>query len=86
MACDLSVARVTKWMDLSDGHSVDVIRDSPVWVVIDEHLSVVNRKYGDPTLNFLSHTDGDEWEINPDCEWPEWVCVYLAKRALIGDK
>lgn len=34
-------------------------------------------------LGYVSTRDGDKWTVPPPEEWPEWVCVEMAKRALL---
>lgn len=82
------VARVTKWLTASE--SKNMVPRGHVWWVLTQYKP--EHKYWDfvapiePVpmhhLGYLKHGDGDKFDIVEPDDWPDWLCVEMAKRAL----
>jgi hypothetical protein len=85
---DLRPIKVTKW--LSSGGTNVLSHSAPVWVVVKHTGSRYYRvthtfEHHYQRLAYVDKKDGDEWVDPSPEEWPDEVCVFMAKHALTGD-
>jgi hypothetical protein len=86
----MPVARVTSWMDDDGVNHVRAVDE--LWAIVetpfaddDQWYAVAMLDGSNYPLSYLREADGDVFEIVPEDRLPEWVCVALAKLALLGE-
>lgn len=81
--------KVTCWRKAGGG-ALDILRGrEPIWIIAvqDDGIWRPIRWFDrELKLGYLSKNDGDKWTQPPEDDWPEEVCVEMAKLALLmGD-